>query len=142
MNCPLCKVPLIILEYEDIEVDYCTSCEGVWLDANELELLFDDAKAYSQVIATGELLEQTSEKNRKCPLCRKKMKKIQVGKDRKITYDACPLGEGIWLDKGELDAIIKIGLPDREGREIQRFLGHLFQNPTAHNSEEPQERKE
>jgi Zn-finger nucleic acid-binding protein len=25
--------------YEDIEIDRCTSCNGVWLDAGELELL-------------------------------------------------------------------------------------------------------
>jgi len=127
---------MIILELEQIEIDYCVSCEGIWLDSNELELLLDDEDAYNRVIAAGKLLERTSEKKRRCPLCRKKMNKIQVGDEPKITYDACPRGEGIWFDRGELEAVIRIGLPDREGLEIQRFLGHLFQNPDTDNSEE------
>jgi hypothetical protein len=129
---------MIILELEQIEIDYCISCEGIWLDSDELELLLDDEEAYLRVIAAGELLTETTEKKRKCPLCRKKMNKIQVGTETKITYDACPLGEGIWLDKGELEAVIKVGLPDQEGMEIQRFFSHLFQNPNPDDSNEPQ----
>ncbi len=129
MNCPVCKKPLIILELEQIEIDYCVDCGGIWLDANELELLLDDETAYQRVVDSGRLLEKTRERKRKCPLCRKKMLKLEVGDTEPVTYDACPQGEGIWLDQGELEAIIRFGLPDREGSEIQRFLGNLFSGP-------------
>ena len=33
MNCPSCKHPMIVLEFEEIETDYCTNCEGIWLDS-------------------------------------------------------------------------------------------------------------
>jgi Zn-finger nucleic acid-binding protein len=38
MKCPQCGTPMLTLEYADtgIQVDYCRSCEGIWLDADEL----------------------------------------------------------------------------------------------------------
>ena len=43
MDCPVCKNAMIVLELDEVEVDYCTECEGIWLDAGELELLLGDA---------------------------------------------------------------------------------------------------
>ncbi len=37
MRCPKCGMPLIEIDYKRIAVDKCSSCEGVWLDAGELE---------------------------------------------------------------------------------------------------------
>ncbi len=37
MHCPKCGMPLIEINYKDIAVDKCSACEGVWLDAGELE---------------------------------------------------------------------------------------------------------
>ncbi|MFC2083556.1 zf-TFIIB domain-containing protein [Bacteroidota bacterium] len=39
MRCPKCGMKLIEIDYRGIEVDKCSSCEGVWLDAGELELV-------------------------------------------------------------------------------------------------------
>ncbi|MCK7521491.1 MAG: zf-TFIIB domain-containing protein [Ignavibacteriales bacterium] len=39
-----------MLELEQIEVDYCTSCEGVWLDAGELELLLETDEDRNRLI--------------------------------------------------------------------------------------------
>ena len=33
---------MLVLELQQIEIDYCQECEGIWLDAGELELLLDD----------------------------------------------------------------------------------------------------
>ncbi|KPJ98124.1 MAG: hypothetical protein AMK71_11915 [Nitrospira bacterium SG8_35_4] len=37
MKCPKCGMELIAIDYKGIEVDKCSSCEGIWLDAGELE---------------------------------------------------------------------------------------------------------
>ena len=37
MHCPKCGMQLIEIDYKKIAVDKCSSCEGVWLDAGELE---------------------------------------------------------------------------------------------------------
>jgi len=41
MICPVCKCDMIVVEYHNIELDYCTTCKGVWFDSGELELLLE-----------------------------------------------------------------------------------------------------
>lgn len=46
MQCPVCKDPqLLISERQGIEIDYCPSCRGVWLDRGELDKLIEKATA-------------------------------------------------------------------------------------------------
>ena len=37
MRCPKCGMELIEIDYKGIKVDKCSECQGVWLDAGELE---------------------------------------------------------------------------------------------------------
>lgn len=37
MRCPKCGMELIETDYKTIKVDRCSECDGVWLDAGELE---------------------------------------------------------------------------------------------------------
>ncbi|MFC2103342.1 zf-TFIIB domain-containing protein [Bacteroidota bacterium] len=37
MHCPKCGQNLIEIDYKGIAVDKCSHCDGVWLDAGELE---------------------------------------------------------------------------------------------------------
>lgn len=37
MHCPKCGMNLIEIDYKNIKVDKCSSCQGIWLDAGELE---------------------------------------------------------------------------------------------------------
>ncbi|MDH4233157.1 MAG: zf-TFIIB domain-containing protein [Nitrospirota bacterium] len=37
MRCPKCGMELIEIDYEKIKVDKCSECEGIWLDAGELD---------------------------------------------------------------------------------------------------------
>jgi len=37
MHCPKCGQNLIEIDYKGIAVDKCSNCDGVWLDAGELE---------------------------------------------------------------------------------------------------------
>jgi hypothetical protein len=37
MHCPKCGMELIEVEYKTLKVDRCSACDGVWLDAGELE---------------------------------------------------------------------------------------------------------
>ena len=37
MKCPKCGMELIEIDYKQIKVDKCSQCEGVWLDAGEME---------------------------------------------------------------------------------------------------------
>lgn len=41
MACPVCKTGLALAERQGIEIDYCPSCRGVWLDRNELDKIVE-----------------------------------------------------------------------------------------------------
>ena len=39
MKCPKCGIERIEIDYKSTKIDKCSGCEGVWLDAGELEAL-------------------------------------------------------------------------------------------------------
>lgn len=41
MECPVCKVTLLMSEKQGIEIDYCPTCRGIWLDRGELEKIIE-----------------------------------------------------------------------------------------------------
>lgn len=49
MNCPSCKdEKLVMTERQNIEIDYCPSCRGIWLDRGELDKLIEKSVAQEQ----------------------------------------------------------------------------------------------
>lgn len=44
MKCPVCRdVDLVMSERNGIEIDYCPTCRGVWLDRGELDKIIERA---------------------------------------------------------------------------------------------------
>lgn len=42
MKCPVCKEPdLVMSERQGVEIDYCPTCRGVWLDRGELDKIVE-----------------------------------------------------------------------------------------------------
>jgi Zn-finger nucleic acid-binding protein len=41
MECPSCKVNLVMTDRNGIEIDYCPNCRGVWLDRGELDKIIE-----------------------------------------------------------------------------------------------------
>ena len=39
MRCPKCGMELIEIDYKHIKVDKCSECDGIWLDAGELNAI-------------------------------------------------------------------------------------------------------
>ena len=126
MDCPVCKSAMIVLELDEVEVDYCCDCEGIWLDAGELELLLGGASQSESLLASFQPAN-TSEKKRKCPICLKKMDKVLVGEagGKQELIDRCGRNHGLWFDGGELQEVLKMGHFDDEGR-VESLLGGLF----------------
>jgi len=50
MKCPKCGMRLNEIEYKDGKIDKCTACDGVWLDAGELEVLLLNEKTVTENI--------------------------------------------------------------------------------------------
>ena len=43
MKCPIDDSPLSVSSREGVEIDFCPSCRGVWLDRGELDKIIDRA---------------------------------------------------------------------------------------------------
>jgi len=136
--CPVCKSSMIVIEYHNIELDYCTDCKGVWFDSGELELML---KTY-QMEGIEPFLENitnspdtpSSEKKRKCPICSRKMKKKTIGEQPRLLIDMCGEGHGLWFDGGEIAQLIEQLVGETEtieksGNEVISFLEEVFKAP-------------
>lgn len=45
MNCPSCTAELKPMERQNVEIDYCPKCRGVWLDRGELDKIVQRSAA-------------------------------------------------------------------------------------------------
>ena len=112
MDCPHCKSPMFVMEYHGLELDHCPACEGVWFDSGELALLFADAEDHPHPELVPGVLgslpdARTRERKRRCPACRKSMRKVQVGPGRRVLADVCARGHGLYFDHGEVADLVR-----------------------------------
>lgn len=52
MKCPACTTALHMSERAGIEIDFCPSCRGVWLDRGELDKIIEKSALPNPVAAT------------------------------------------------------------------------------------------
>ena len=117
---------MITLELQEVEIDHCTDCGGIWLDAGELEMLLGEPGKASQLLNSFKTDHTSTEKPRKCPICLKKMRKLIVGSSKPVLLiDKCRKGDGLWFDKGELQDIFDKAQLDKDNR-IQKLLADMF----------------
>jgi Zn-finger nucleic acid-binding protein len=134
MLCPVCHKDALIVEYRDIELDYCPLCHGVWFDAGELELLMESAgleeyqRYLENIIHSPEA--ETSEKKRRCPICNRKMKKTYIDQESKIIIDICNIGDGIWFDGGEVynlvQSLVEKSPEKGASQDVLAFVNDMF----------------
>jgi Zn-finger nucleic acid-binding protein len=122
---------MITMELAEVEIDYCTGCEGIWLDAGELEMLLGEEGKSKALISSFTKAAEGGEKQRKCPICDKRMEQVTVGKSEPaLLVDRCVRGDGLWFDKGELNDIIARAKLD-EGNKIKQLLADMFGKRTV-----------
>ena len=126
MLCPVCKESMVVLELNEIEIDFCTLCSGIWLDAGELELMFDTDAQRQKLIDSFQEDPGHPEKLYKCPICNRKMAKVQVGDEKEILIDKCKKDHGLWFDKGELKTVIEFSTKGEN--KIINLLKEMFEN--------------
>ena len=127
MKCPVCDELMIVLELEEIEIDYCTSCEGIWLDGGELELLLEEASEKEEVLSSFRRDNSSDEKKIRCPICIRKMEKVLVGAESRVLIDRCKNHHGLWFNRGELYDVVKLG-SIREENKVLALLNEIFKH--------------
>ncbi|MEN6626284.1 MAG: zf-TFIIB domain-containing protein [Candidatus Sumerlaeia bacterium] len=112
-RCPVDHEPLVLCELEGIEVDYCPRCGGIWLDRGELDLIATRAGAEPY---EPEIVAASCEKSsRRCPRCTQTMQTLAKSN---IQIERCRRGHGYWLDRGELEKLVRKDGPS--------FLADMF----------------
>lgn len=121
MNCPKCGGAMQAVSFQDIEVDRCNSCHGIWFDALELDKLAP--LAGSEIIdapsagATA-TSPSSSESRIPCPHCGGQMIGMTVHGQPHIRFESCTVCYGAFLDAGEFLDLKQESLLDR----LRNFL--------------------
>jgi len=110
MNCPKCSNQMGIKRIDDVEINICNTCSGIWFDQGELRKAKDkydsDLNWMDFEIWKHEDKFKFSQKSIQCPKCNIDMVKIDYAAT-KVEIDYCPKCQGAWLDEGEFKNIIE-----------------------------------
>ncbi len=114
LRCPRDGAELTTRIYEaDVEIDECPSCGGTFLDKGELERIQAavekdhrrEMKPVDTVVAERHAEKEEALPLIDCPRCSHSMERRRYGLGSMTVIDVCPEGDGIWLDRGELQAL-------------------------------------
>lgn len=101
IKCPKCERGMERVIFDDLEIDRCTHCGGIWFDSGEAEALKDRAAA--EFLDTGDRAagkEWDMVEDIDCPRCGKAMLKSSDAKQSHIWIEYCK-DHGMFLDAGE-----------------------------------------
>jgi len=113
MRCPKCRSDMEQVEYEGVEVDRCSVCNGVWFDEGEMDQLSssDAAKAIDTGSARqGRHLNVLDEY--RCPRCGGEMLKKTDPDQTHIWYETCGDCHGSFFDAGEFRDLAQATVSD------------------------------
>ena len=120
-KCPVCHIVLRrVLLCENVEVEICQSCRGIWFDKDEIDhtyktpqlppLFLSERKGLRDPSVCVKCHELNTRSIRKCsncgfqlefrcPYCLYALEEVRVGD---VIADRCNQCRGVWLDGGEL----------------------------------------
>ena len=105
MECPKCNGHLEVRWLDDVEVEQCNECYGMWLDLGELPAL--RRKKHRQFSRETSETVTLNQKMAQCPCCggEGRMTRLHDLKRPEVMIDSCAVCYGIWLDGGELEKL-------------------------------------
>ena len=102
MKCPKCSNAMEVVRYQDIEIDRCTHCKGIWFDMLEHEDLKKISGSESIDSGSAELgKKQDKQGGIICPACDVPLINMVVSAQPHISYEACTVCYGVYFDAGE-----------------------------------------
>lgn len=109
LECPRDHSSLVMQDIKDAALDVCNKCGGQFFDAGEMFGAFG-IKADGSYWDRAETASAMKDSDIHCPRCEHMMllQEIKHGA-HKVDIDRCRSCGGIWLDKGEVETLMKIG---------------------------------
>lgn len=102
MECPKCAAAMEKVTYQQIQVDRCTRCHGIWFDMLEHEDL--KRLSGSEIIDSGPADPgngNDAQTRISCPVCSVPLINMVVSGQPHISYEACTVCYGVYFDAGE-----------------------------------------
>jgi uncharacterized protein len=110
MECPVDGTKIETRTFEGVNVEECPQCGGLWFDKGEFRKAKDASEPDLSWLDFDLWSDHESMKadwsSRECPLCGKNMASISYA-GTEVMVEYCTEEHGIWLDKGEFQAIIE-----------------------------------
>jgi Zn-finger nucleic acid-binding protein len=126
-ECFSCGIKMERALINNVEIDYCPKCLGLWFDEDELRLAKDgkdeNLKWFDVDLWKNKLKLKVSRKEKLCPVDRLPLYEVDYD-DSGIKVDVCNVCKGIWLDRGEFKKIIKY-LQEKSDWEV---LNNYYKN--------------
>jgi Zn-finger nucleic acid-binding protein len=126
MKCPKCDGWFEVVTFNEVQVERCTNCKGLWFDMLEKE---DLAKMEgSEAIDIGS--DQVGKKfdamqDITCPKCEVKMIPM-VDKDQfHIRFECCPSCYGTFFDAGEFRDLKELTVTERFTQMLQTLRSNF-----------------
>jgi len=101
MRCPKCDAEMDEVKCDDVDVDRCSDCGGIWFDRGEAETL--SSQWIAEFIDTGDVevgMEKDGEDTVPCPRCGETMKRHFDIEASHLQFEQCD-EHGKFFDAGE-----------------------------------------
>lgn len=122
--CPKDASVMLTIRVEDIEIDRCPTCGGIWFDLGELRQLLEiDGLEKEDLLKKDKTQAHVDVRTRtaiQCPRDGFAMMTIKDSQQRHIAYELCMMCGGIFLDSGELRDLSKFTLIEKIRAAIGR----------------------
>ena len=138
MKCPKCGSALATVRLENIQLDKCHQCDGIWFDAGEVETirkkaLQDPEEILEMEYGSPSVHSGQTDGYMQCPRCESHQGRLiqhYFSYSTPVRVDRCQSCLGIWLDDGELNSLIEDRKQLQQSESVvQRLfqkLGRLF----------------
>ena len=115
MNCPRCETELSEIKVDEIVLDKCPSCAGIWFDFAELERVLGKDPHWLRELTRGRKHAASpaspSSEKAQCPRCGEgRLVEVRSSQDPDVTVLGCLVCYGRWLDGHELERFKQKGL--------------------------------
>lgn len=105
MKCPKCAgTEMYFFSFGDVEIDRCPSCDGVWLDKDELDaVLARELGAQIDLVSFSPAPTTPAGGPATCHRCQRPMITLTGAAD--VEFEWCESCEGTFFDRGELSVV-------------------------------------
>ncbi|MGI9221927.1 MAG: MFS transporter [Woeseiaceae bacterium] len=113
MRCPKCRADMVQTKIDEIEIDRCSTCHGLWFDEGELEGMRNRQAA--EILDVGDVSigkQQNDIEDYRCPRCAGAMIRLVDPQQTHIWFEQCGSCRGSFFDAGELTDLATLSVSD------------------------------